>query len=472
MIMELVVNQPRSHRERLWLVLAIFAYVCCFHLVYVYYLNREVVYFGFVYEPAALRYVALGWTLSVLPSFWMPLRLARPSQLAYWILYVVVLIPSMLVPVYVNLVESGETIMLMLTLFVGFIIVGLSHLVPLLRVRSKSLTAPFFKWLIGACLLLSAAWVLYVFRGALSLVSFQSVYDVRFNAEDVMEGSHVSYAAMLLSGALDPFLMGWGLYSKRPLLFIAGALGQLLVYASWGTKGSFSSILFVGAFYLLIRSNRRPFALKLMGCLVAVFFAVAGLYLAGGSKPGAIFSFALFFLFVRIFSVQGLLSAQYYDFFKHNPLTHYSSVNVIGWFIHYPYAHPVGIEVGYSVTGDPLYDAVAHFWAYDGIAAWGLPGILVISIVCALVFWLLDSAAQRHDPRFAGLVTCYAAYNLANISLFTSLLSGGLWAIMLLLYLMPAKAAVPSLRRLRQSSLPNLHPGLRGLSSLPATEGL
>ena len=66
-------------------------------------------------------------------------------------------------------------------------------------------------------------------------------------------------------------------------------------------------------------------------------------------------------------------------------------------------------------------DDVGHFWAYDGIAAWGLPGILVISVVCALVFWLLDSAAQRHDPRFAGLVTCYAAYNLANISLFTSL---------------------------------------------------
>src|SRR5437660_12882612 len=111
MIMELVVNQPRSHRERLWLVLAIFPYVCCFHLVYVYYLNREVVYFGFVYEPAALRYVALGWTLSVLPSFWMPLRLARPSQLAYWILYVVVLIPTMLVPLYVNLVDSGQTLM-------------------------------------------------------------------------------------------------------------------------------------------------------------------------------------------------------------------------------------------------------------------------------------------------------------------------------------------------------------------------
>jgi hypothetical protein len=198
--------------------------------------------------------------------------------------------------------------------------------------------------------------------------------------------------------------------------------------------------------------------------------AVAGLYLAGGSKPGALFSFVLFFVFVRIFSVQGLLSAQYYDFFQHNPLTHYSSVNVVGWLFHYPYAHPVGLEVGYSVSGDPLYDAVAHFWAYDGIAAWGLPGILVISCACALVFWMLDSAAQRHDPRFAALVTCYAAYNLANISLFTSLLSGGLWAIALALYLMPPQATAPSPRRAGLSSLLDPRPRL-GLSSLPATEG-
>ena len=170
------------------------------------------VYFGFVYEPPVLRYVVLAWTMSVLPSLWMPLRLARPSQLAYWVLYVVVLIPSMLVPLYANVVDLGETVMLMLTLFIGFVIVGLSHSLPLPRLCNKSLSAPLFKSVIGGCLLLLAGWVLFIFRGSLSLVSFQSVYDVRFNAEDVMEGSHVSYAAMLLSGALDPFLMGWGLY--------------------------------------------------------------------------------------------------------------------------------------------------------------------------------------------------------------------------------------------------------------------
>jgi len=55
------------------------------------------------------------------------------------------------------------------------------------------------------------------------------------------------------------------------------------------------------------------------------------------------------------------------------------------------------------------------------------------------VFWMLDSCSQRHDIRLVVLVTCYTAFNLSNISIFTTLLSGGLLLLMMLLYLLPAK---------------------------------
>jgi hypothetical protein len=60
-----------------------------------------------------------------------------------------------------------------------------------------------------------------------------------------------------------------------------------------------------------------------------------------------------------------------------------------------------------------------------------------MSLLCAFVFWMLDSAAAKHDPYLAALVTCYAGYNIANISLFTSLYSGGFALLILTLYLMP-----------------------------------
>ena len=84
----------------------------------------------------------------------------------------------------------------------------------------------------------------------------------------------------------------------------------------------------------------------------------------------------------------------------------------------------------------------AHFWATDGIAALGLFGVLLASGICALLFWVIDSLSQRHDPQAAALVMFYAVYSLANLSIFTTFLSGGLGLLIILLYLMPPEEIV------------------------------
>jgi hypothetical protein len=142
----------------------------------------------------------------------------------------------------------------------------------------------------------------------------------------------------------------------------------------------------------------------------------------------------------RTFGANGLMTAWYYNFFQSNPHTFYSHVRGVNWFVHFPYERTAALEIGSVYMGGNDADPTAHFWAIDGIGALGLPGVLLISAFCAVVFWALDSAAQKHDPRLAALVTCYAAYNIANISIFTSLYSGGLAILILALYLMPAEA--------------------------------
>jgi hypothetical protein len=146
----------------------------------------------------------------------------------------------------------------------------------------------------------------------------------------------------------------------------------------------------------------------------------------------------------------GLVVAWYYNFFQQNPLTYYSHVTGVNWFIHYPYANYSGLEVGSFYHAGSDLDATAPFWAMDGLEAIGLPGVLLISVFCALVFWALDSASQRHDSRLAALITTYAAYNFANISIFTSLFSGGLILVILCLYLLPPRRGMeflPSRRK-------------------------
>src|SRR5439155_22707273 len=86
----------------------------------------------------------------------------------------------------------------------------------------------------------------------------------------------------------------------------------------------------------------------------------------------------------------------------------------------------------------------------DGSEALGLPAMLVILVICCLVFCVVDSTANRHDARLAALVLTYATYNLANISLFTSLLSGGLGLLTVFLYLLQPKEGMEELHYTQQ----------------------
>ena len=433
-------NDPRGHlRQRVLLVGGILVYIACFQWMYVHWLYPTFGYSGFDYNPPRVAYLALAWILSVLPSLWMPMAIARPSQLAYWVLYLVAIIPSAFVPFYAGLDNPSEIAIVVVVLVVGFAITGLSYSFPLLKLPTAILRRAHF-WQ-GFALLAGAlaVAVIVAFRGQLQISSFADVYDVRSAADDVMEGNRLNYALMWLSGAIDPFMMGWGLYHKRPLLFLAGAMGQLLVYSSLGTKGSVISILFVLAIYLLVRGTRFPVALKLMGGVVGLLAALLMASVFVSDEQESLLWIALSVIFMRTFAINGLMTAWYYNFFQINPQTHLSHLNGVNLFIPYRYANPVGIEVGSYYSGFATTDANGHFWATDGLASFGLPGILLVSVFCALVFWILDSAARRHDPKLAALVISYAAYNLANIGIFTTFLSGGLGLLILLLYFMPGE---------------------------------
>jgi hypothetical protein len=341
----------------------------------------------------------------------------------------------------------------MLTLFVGFVITGLSHRRQLLKLSppriSKSLFWYGFALIAGGL----AMWVLVAFRGNLHIVSFSDIYDIRNATDDVMAGTLLNYPLMLLPGAINPFLMGWSLYRRKPWMFLAGALGQLLVYSIMGTKGSATSILFIPAIYLLLRGDRNRFAVKLMWSVVALFAGLSLSNMVAGENAGPLLATVLFVVFSRTFGANGLLTAQYYDFFQINPHTYLSHAKFFNWFTSYPYSNPLGIEVGSYYTGDPTFDASAHFWATDGIGGFGLPGIILVSIFCAFIFWMLDSIAQKHNPRLAALVICYAAYNFANGSLFTTMLSGGLGLLMVILYLMPREKSELSLEPMISGSV-------------------
>jgi len=427
-------------RERGLVFLVMALYVACFHWMYVHFLYPSFEYLGYNYDPPASGYFALSIVLSLSPCLWMPLKLTRPSQLAYWVLYVTVLIPSMFVPLYAGYESTREVAVMMAMFFLAFLLTGLGYLLPLWKLDRTRLRPRTFWRMFGFITIGLTAWLVIVFRHNLQFVSFNDIYDLRFAANDLADGTLVNYAFMPLTGAINPLLMGYGLFYRRRWIFLLGVAGQLLVYSVLGTKGSVLSILFVPGIYFLLKIKRFSFGLNLALASLALIATACLLLSRLDPEPGTISGIVLFVVFARTLSMGGLLTAQYFDFFLRNPYTYWSHLKVVDWFIHYPYQYGVGQEVGVAYGGTTALNATTHFYATDGIGAAGLAGLVVMGLVSAAVFWMLDSAAQHRDPRLAVLITSYAAFNLANISMFTSLLSGGLGMLMLCLYLLPPMA--------------------------------
>src|SRR3989454_6922374 len=192
-----VICSVHPYRQRVLLISAVLGYAALFQWMYENYLYPTWDYFGFHYNPPPTSCIMLAWILSVTPSLWMPMRLTRPSQLAYWVLYITVFIPSMFVPLYAGLDAAGEISLLILTLYAGFAIMGGCYRVPLLRLRPARISRRAF-WegfsLIAAAL---AIWMIVVFRGHMQFLSFNNIYDLRDIQNDVSEGTLVNYAFML-----------------------------------------------------------------------------------------------------------------------------------------------------------------------------------------------------------------------------------------------------------------------------------
>ncbi|MNY30491.1 hypothetical protein D3C86_1646020 [compost metagenome] len=162
-------------------------------------------------------------------------------------------------------------------------------------------------------------------------------------------------------------------------------------------------------------------------------------YIFNGGSKGTVFFFIGSLYFLRTMSMGGLLMLQYYQFFSTHSYTFYSHIRVLRNILDYPYKLELGQEIGVFFYNDETMNANANFWATDGIAAMGLPGVILISIVMSLVLYFMDCISKSHSIKFVVLFLVFNTLSLLNASLFTTLFSGGLMFVFFILYIMPIK---------------------------------
>ena len=406
--------------DRILVLGAGFAY---FWLLYYIYLGplRAWDYLGFPLGNYSAFDLVCCLAYTMVPGALMPTTIRRFSAFINWCIYFFVYVPAVLYPVLQGL--RPDVLSLSTSIFASFlIIIGLTAW----RMRQIRITISPRTWrslfVVGALGL--TAYALSVFGGALTLSDITDVYGQRSLAGDIAEGTLVGYATGILSGCFNPLLMSLGLRYRKPWLLALGAAGQVFVYAAFAQKSTLLSPAVILGFWMLSIRGREITArgIAIFCLLIAVAPISTGLFVS--QDDSVLYENVVAIIYMRTFGMVGAITGTYFDFFSTHSYTLYSHINIIGKFMHYPYADPVGVVIGNYMVLDM--NANANFWATDGIAAAGLVGILLIGVIMGLAMRVFD--AMIPDDNLA--IACGAAgpdvMSLANSSFFTTLLTSGL----------------------------------------------
>lgn len=429
-----VLRQHNHYGPRLLLLGAICLYCAVFLSTY-----RFVLYPRFGYFGAGFNF-HLGvdlWLLVVLlivvPGACLPTRLDNPSNFLLWVLYFVVYAPAIILAFHSSrpLLPDPQRVRLAATLFAGFsLILAAQWLVPRVALSPPIIPLPVF-WLLWLALAAACAGYLAVTLGSSArLLSLADVYLQRDTAVAALAatGSRFGgYAFAWMNGLVLPMLYAIGSFTRRWLLCVLAIAGYAMLFSVWGGKASLFTPVALLGLTLVLRLPRRHMATLVclsMTCLLLLPLVWFG----DGLFVSLIREWMVALIHQRTFTSSALLITQYLDFFDLNQLTLGSHVSGINTFVMYPYERDIPRTIGLHYYGGPV-TANVNFWAQDGIAAFGLPGVVLMSIVCSGVFWLIDVAARHLDSRFVVLCLCYTATNFSDTGLFTTLVTGGLFLL-------------------------------------------
>jgi len=388
-------------------------------------------------------YLFVSWVVCIVPSLWMPVRIERPSQLFFLIQYYVIFIPACFILYNVSkpVITEDSALMLIILMFLGLSVLQSVYYVPLIRIKYLRIHTRWF-WFSFIVLLFSlVTYLIAAFGSDFYLANLEDIYTVRSALAGAISqrgNCFGFYAQMWLAGFFFPLCFAVGARAKRWWLIAVAMAGYLLLYGLGGSKTTLFSFIYFPAIILwLIYIKKNTIPVFMLGLC---FLLVLGICLRMIGLEHVAYWYTAVVNF-RTFSIPAQMIAQHYEFFNHNALTYMSHVNILKSFIPFPYDMDIPRTIGMYFYNAPV-GANAGFWASDGIAGFGPIGIILMSFVCAFIFWVFDSMAKRYDPRFVIISATFIATTFANTPLPTTLVSGGLGFLFVALWLLPKKSLV------------------------------
>jgi glycosyltransferase involved in cell wall biosynthesis len=418
-----------ERRYRLYLIAATVAFILIYVLAYAVLISPIFEKSGLVNRLPADGSIVLAMAMAALPALWLPVAANRPSDAALWVVYLTGYVPSLIVPAY--LLGSGWSLA-PLWLVTGGSFTLVTILVGGVRIRipQPAVTERVYPAILGVVAAVLVTGVLVWFGLPSGIPDLTTVASTRDEYREALDsaGSAAGYAVLWTAQVVAPLLIAYGIWSHRRLMVAAGGLLFLLVWSLTAFRSLiFVAVLLVGLIVLVGRW-RRWFGIILPILVSGIVVLSAAAAAAGWLLPASL-------VVRRLLVSPGQVMAYYYDFFSKGPVYELSH-SILHGIVPQPYLETPPALIGRLYLGDARTYANGNLWA-DGMANFGLLGIVGASLVFALILVALNTVSRGRPATITIPIAALGLWRVTNTGLLTSLASHGLGLMLLLLWLLP-----------------------------------
>lgn len=246
------------------------------------------------------------------------------------------------------------------------------------------------------------------------------LYDLR-EENNSSSGVFNNYISTWLNHILIPILMVCYLKNKKITKLCLSFSAMIVMFMIDMQKISFLIPFVIVIFFYIYKFHPKGY-LENFHIMFFIVLIIIPLYLINNLSNPIAFTIAAI-LIMRTQCVEGRELATYFNFFEihDNPVTAYTHINFINKLTGlYPYEESLGYTVSYGEG-----NSNANFFLMDGIAAGGLLGCIIASIAFIIFKSYFNTIGNNLDKGLCIIILLFPISSLMNVSIFTSLLTGG-----------------------------------------------
>jgi hypothetical protein len=382
------------------------------------------------WRPDTYFWVCVLTPLSVLPAG------VRLENASYFIFIVFMIFLGLSTPLFfVHFTTPASFPYVFASFFFCYLILAFST-----RVRLPPIPSPIgergYVRLVVASAVFVAVVFLYGMTQNFNLVDISRLYDFR-DAEDV-NGAFVLKVTSMFILCFGGLFLALSVIHRRIWIAVLTVVGYVICYGICYEKTAIAAPFWFLYAFFVVKFFSGNSALRFYFAIAAPFLLGLAIFLLtpdSATPQGNLLRFGyLGVVVVRLYAIPANAASLYQEFFLEHPHTYWSQINGINFFVHYPFANPMSVEMqNYFHLGN--YNA--SFLASEAIESYGYQALPLVGMAIGLVFIALNSAGRGFRPQLLALLTVMPALAMTNIPFSTTLVNGGLIYLIFYMAWMP-----------------------------------